>query len=906
MEQNRAGASSVSPEDVQAIVDSCNVSQDRARALLQKAGNNVEKAKQHHAVYSRYMPGPSASSPAKPRGPFLNRNGQTPPVQIPPPPLRSEVTPGTEHGSRASWTPSPYYTSSHTQGKSEALPAAFSGNKMSSSPSPPSVPALGSNQSFPATGYDASKSTTSDPSLLRSGRPYSPSPGERRDITPVGGGPSSTRLPTGSRSPFQDHSRGSSRSVDSSRHRHVPSAVEGADTGGQNQQRPELREYNPYSPPRDGSPPSEANDFTTPTEDETEPFVGPMPRLHDPYRGIPNLPNDVPARPQELPAPVYEPPPQPDPMDVDDDIPGPRDRPRPDIIGRKQVAGGSERAESPVEPEAAVQLREDEEDSWDFTLPRLPSPGPLSATNADGVTQLSIEELTGAIQDGVEIEKVQNYLNNFSRSQVARYINQEIMGIPPMFYAVGTNDEAVIRLFASYGGDISAVHPSSKLPLLAFAILNSEVVEVDTTLAVATLLSLGAPHEVIPRSFFSPSFRDLPEMSEDDEEVKALRQDFPWCRGRALRMLRKTTNLTQRYFLERASNTKKPSVRHRQVARRRNAETLLGIPYFLIGQRIAARGLVQKLLSYLTLPHKRPLVLAFAGPSGHGKTELARRLGHLLSLELEVVDCTIVNREMELFGPRRPYSGADRGSPLNNFIARNAGRRCIVFLDEFEKTTAEIHQSLLLPFDNGEYQDRRNLDKIDCSKTIWILATNALDATIQDFCSTHKVIFADAGVEDKALAPITGRVSEFIPFLPFSAGEQAVVVHKFLLELAQNVRAPVDLREGPSEQLLGNVRLRVWRDAAVCRSLAQEGYSADLGARSLSATVSQVVEDMLVDAYLDGEGEIVEGDDMRDFVVDVADGEVTVNLARKPAVAASDAQADSATTVSEAHGTEWS
>ena len=38
----------------------------------------------------------------------------------------------------------------------------------------------------------------------------------------------------------------------------------------------------------------------------------------------------------------------------------------------------------------------------------------------------------------------------------------------------------------------------------------------------------------------------------------------------------------------------------------------------------------------------------------------------------------------------------------------------------------------------GEYQDRRNLDKIDCSKTIWILATNALDATIENFCKINE------------------------------------------------------------------------------------------------------------------------------------------------------------------------
>jgi len=44
----------------------------------------------------------------------------------------------------------------------------------------------------------------------------------------------------------------------------------------------------------------------------------------------------------------------------------------------------------------------------------------------------------------------------------------------------------------------------------------------------------------------------------------------------------------------------------------------------------------------------------------------------------------------------------------------------------------------------GEYQDRRNLAKIDCSKTIWILATNALDTTIQGFCaSNHTELFVN-------------------------------------------------------------------------------------------------------------------------------------------------------------------
>jgi ATP-dependent Clp protease ATP-binding subunit ClpA len=77
-------------------------------------------------------------------------------------------------------------------------------------------------------------------------------------------------------------------------------------------------------------------------------------------------------------------------------------------------------------------------------------------------------------------------------------------------------------------------------------------------------------------------------------------------------------------------------------------------------------------------------------------------LGDLLNLELHVSDCTIVNRENELFGPRNPYVGAEEGSPLNNFLAKKNGQRCIVFLDEFEKTTSDIWNALLIPFDKGQ------------------------------------------------------------------------------------------------------------------------------------------------------------------------------------------------------------
>ncbi|KAI9052990.1 hypothetical protein LZ554_003261 [Drepanopeziza brunnea f. sp. 'monogermtubi'] len=524
------------------------------------------------------------------------------------------------------------------------------------------------------------------------------------------------------------------------------------------------------------------------------------------------------------------------------------------------------------------------EPEWDFKLPEIPAPPTLTPGAGDGNDGFSLHDLVGAIQHGVDIRLVTEYLAYYDSSVVRKHLGDTLRGLPSIFFAVGTNDESLIRLRVEFGADVSAVHESSGVPLLAFAIMNSEeILESDTTLAVSTLLSLGAAPEVIPSPFYSPFTQDLPDSGPSDESLKsAMELDTnAWCTPAARAKLARTANITQRYYLERASKAKKPSSRHRQVVKLRNAEALLGIPYFLIGQTIATNRLFQKLLTYMMGQTKRPLVMVFAGPSGHGKTELARRLGHLMSLDLEIVDCTIHNREMDLFGPRDPYVGAEHGSPLNNFLVKNAGKRCIVFLDEFEKTTTNVHQALLVPFDN-----------------VWILATNALDPTIQRFCKLHRrPIFEDEDESEKhrlmktlskALKedflsqfgpPVTGRISEFIPFLPFSPGEQAVIVHKFLLELAAKVRGPVNLVSGPQEQLLGNVRMKIRRDASVCRLLAEAEYHSDLGARSL-ITGAGKLEDALVEAYLEVDEEICEGGTMVDFVVDVNGSEVIARMAQ--------------------------
>jgi hypothetical protein len=82
---------------------------------------------------------------------------------------------------------------------------------------------------------------------------------------------------------------------------------------------------------------------------------------------------------------------------------------------------------------------------------------------------------------------------------------------------------------------------------------------------------------------------------------------------------------------------------------------------------------------------------------------------------------------------------------------------------------------------------------------------------------------------------------------------------------------------GPEEKLLGNVRLRIRRDASVCRVLAETEYHADLGARSLIAAAEKIKR-LLVEEYLKVDEEITEKDGMTEFIIDVNGGEVIVTM----------------------------
>lgn len=99
--------------------------------------------------------------------------------------------------------------------------------------------------------------------------------------------------------------------------------------------------------------------------------------------------------------------------------------------------------------------------------------------------------------------------------------------------------------------------------------------------------------------------------------------------------------------------------------------------------------------------------------------------------------------------------------------------------------------------------------------------------------------------------PLTGRITEFIPFLTFSPGEQAVVAHKYLTEFGQEIAQPVSLSDDEKrDRLVGDIDLRVSRDYSLCRVIARDYYDQQLGARSVIEGVERMVRSEVLDHYI--------------------------------------------------------
>ena len=463
------------------------------------------------------------------------------------------------------------------------------------------------------------------------------------------------------------------------------------------------------------------------------------------------------------------------------------------------------------------------------------------------------------MQNGVNDPCIERYIAAFSTWSVTTGLTLPLtlqsgtqrIEVPILFFAIEKNSPTLVRMLCNAGASPDAVVQPWGIPLLAYAAISAEYEILDTTNVLIALLAAGADPYQIPRDMWEEPLKapkvDLPNPWESNARDE-------WCTLELRQALARTLNLMQRYSLHKAPTLKLLTPRILQVARANNIVPLFEAPYHLVGQQNATETVLELISNYYAYKQEKPkpLVLLLTGLSGHGKTELAKQMGRLLGLKMHVVDCTAMTRSDDLLGPPPPMQGHSKGSPLNNHLADHAGQRSVVFLDEFDKTTDEVRQSLLLLFESGEYNDHRHGKSLDCSKVIWVLAANVgiekISRYWDDYLKTmehgkrkdrlYRQLQRAVASDVKAMwgAWISGRIHAIVPYVPFDEVEQAVATFKFMRGIQLEARKPIDMQ---SDSLMRHLSIKYVDDGQIAQHLAKDNYERDLGARSLDTAVTR-------------------------------------------------------------------
>ena len=153
----------------------------------------------------------------------------------------------------------------------------------------------------------------------------------------------------------------------------------------------------------------------------------------------------------------------------------------------------------------------------------------------------------------------------------------------------------------------------------------------------------------------------------------------------------------------RLGSTKKPT----DALVPKQLHSIRRLPFQVVGHDETAQDIAKEMYAHDIQGTGRPLVFMFAGPSGHGKTEMAQGIASLLqevplsAANSIVIPCGSISTKTELFGLAGAYRNSHIDSALNKFIREHEGRYGVVILDEFEKLDNQAQEGFLEPFDTG-------------------------------------------------------------------------------------------------------------------------------------------------------------------------------------------------------------
>ncbi|KAF8077642.1 hypothetical protein FPV67DRAFT_1684237, partial [Lyophyllum atratum] len=393
---------------------------------------------------------------------------------------------------------------------------------------------------------------------------------------------------------------------------------------------------------------------------------------------------------------------------------------------------------------------------------------------------------------------------------------------PTLMFAIASDDVKQVRQVLQSGdaGPNDAVGPQSAL---AFALTNDQLT--NKMEIVKTLLAFGADPKAVVQQ--TSSLRDSEEVGGTASPPAPSLMD--------------AMDPATRYYVERAdaAHTRRTSALiHRSFFR-----PLTRVRYELIGQDRALEQLFKDLSMHSRQLSVTPIVVLLCGPSGHGKSLLARKFGALLDVPTHTVDMTTIHSAQDLW---KSYSMSPYDPPstrsLAEFLIDNEGKRCVVVLDEIEKTHGESPLwALLMPWEHGRCTFEAHGRLVDVRNVVWLGTSNIGQDLVLEHHSaralpdqlmsreeyTELMGLLRPRVSERLGASMLSRVTTALPFVPFTPEERRAICFEALHTIAGDI--------------IGTLSTDVV-DGMVAGALAN--YTVAEGARSLYRAVSNQLMDI--------------------------------------------------------------
>ena len=258
---------------------------------------------------------------------------------------------------------------------------------------------------------------------------------------------------------------------------------------------------------------------------------------------------------------------------------------------------------------------------------------------------------------------------------------------------------------------------------------------------------------------------------------------------------------------------------------------------------VATANAIRRSRAGLSDPHRPIGSFMFLGPTGVGKTELARALAEFLfdderaMVRIDMAEYMEKHSVSRLIGAPPGYVGYDEGGQLTEAVRRRP--YSVVLLDEIEKAHPEVFNVLLQVLDDGRLTDGQGRT-VDFTNSVLIMTSNMKGEPIEYF----KPEFVN-------------RIDEIVRFRPLEPTDLGAIVDIQLEHLIERMAARrITLAVTPRARLL----------------LAEQGYDAEFGARPLKRLIQKTIADAA--ALLILEGKVGEGGSV---VVDERDGQFSVS-----------------------------